>query len=325
VSDAKIRIGAQWRGEHHRSGWTYAIKALRSLDSERGVLFDGIIDKKFAFGADPGDRHGGFTPYREPWIGVLHNPPSVPSWFCKRGAAADILETPEWKESILHCKGLFTLSRYLADWLAPRAPVPVCSLLHPTEQPSAQFRMDAFLENPERLVVHIGWWLRRFQSFYKLPAYQLRKVILCLDYPWVTDVMRKEFQLGGGAVCGDIELRSYLLDHEYDELLARSIVFLDLYDSSANNVIVECIARATPILVNRLPSTEEYLGSAYPFFYRDLAHAAQLARDVERVHLAHTYLLQSPIRDRLSAENFLQAFTDSAIYGSLPECRAMVR
>ena len=45
---------------------------------------------------------------------------------------------------------------------------------------------------------------------------------------------------------------------------------MDLYDSSANNGVVECIMRNTPILVNRIPATEEYLGKDYPFYFDSL-------------------------------------------------------
>ena len=48
------------------------------------------------------------------------------------------------------------------------------------------------------------------------------------------------------------ETSSSLSNEDYDILLSENIVFLDLYDSSANNAVIECIARATPLLVNNL-------------------------------------------------------------------------
>ena len=38
----------------------------------------------------------------------------------------------------------------------------------------------------------------------------------------------------------------HLTDAEYDQTLAENIAFIRLYDASANNTVVECIARATP-------------------------------------------------------------------------------
>jgi hypothetical protein len=75
----KFRVKDQWIGEHHRSGWGYALGCLDQLTSVSGVVhFDGIVDKKFAFGTDPGDRRNNYTAYHEPWVGFLHNPPRVP-------------------------------------------------------------------------------------------------------------------------------------------------------------------------------------------------------------------------------------------------------
>src|SRR5687768_3964637 len=76
-----ISLNNQWLNTHHRSGWPYAVESLLPLHSEGGVLFDGFLEKKFAWGHDPGDRYNHFSPYRVPWVGVLHNPPSIPQWF----------------------------------------------------------------------------------------------------------------------------------------------------------------------------------------------------------------------------------------------------
>ena len=65
-------------------------------------------------------------------------------------------------------------------------------------------------------------------------------------------------------------------NNEYDKLLTSSIVFLDLVDCSASNTIIECIVRRVPVLVNRLPALEEYLGTDYPLFYDNFDHALKL-------------------------------------------------
>src|SRR5262249_61816587 len=74
------RIYLVWNGaaKHHRSGWAYALRSLLPLHSTGGVLFDGFIEKKFAWGGYQGDRDNVPAPYLEPWIGVVHNPPPVP-------------------------------------------------------------------------------------------------------------------------------------------------------------------------------------------------------------------------------------------------------
>jgi hypothetical protein len=59
-----------------------------------------------------------------------------------------------------------------------------------------------------------------------------------------------------------------LSDPEYDTLLSKTVVFLNLVDAVAVNTVIECIIRRTPVILNRLPATEEYLGKGYPLFYK---------------------------------------------------------
>jgi hypothetical protein len=51
------------------------------------------------------------------------------------------------------------------------------------------------------------------------------------------------------------------LDHP---LVQDGVVFLSLPDSPANTTVVDCIARTTPVLVNRVDTVTEYLGDGYP-------------------------------------------------------------
>ncbi len=93
-------------------------------------------------------------------------------------------------------------------------------------------------------------------------------------------------------------------DAAYDALLSENVVFLRLVDCSAVNTVVECIARATPLFVNRLPAIEELLGAGYPGFYSSLAHAAELACDARVVAHAHAHL-RCLDRSALSLEAFV--------------------
>jgi len=103
-------------------------------------------------------------------------------------------------------------------------------------------------------------------------------------------------------------------DQNYDTLLTQNLVFLDLYDSSANNAIIECIARATPILVNPLPAVVEYLGEDYPFYFSNLNEAAEKSKDNNLVLETHKYLLNLETRKKLTREYFLDSFKNSEVY-----------
>ena len=108
-----------------------------------------------------------------------------------------------------------------------------------------------------------------------------------------------------------------LEDHEYDQMLCENIVFLDLYTTSANNAVIESIARGTPILINRLPATEEYLGKDYPFYFESWDEAAQKALDFDLVKTTHEYIMNSRTRKKLTAESFREAFMQSEVYKTL--------
>ena len=84
------------------------------------------------------------------------------------------------------------------------------------------------------------------------------------------------------------ELFTYLKNlDEYDKLLENNIVFIDLYNSSANNTILECIIRNTPIIVNKLEAVVEYLGEDYPMYFNDLSEIPEL---LNKIQDAHDYL-----------------------------------
>jgi hypothetical protein len=75
----------------------------------------------------------------------------------------------------------------------------------------------------------------------------------------------------------------------YDALLAENVVAIELFDASANNIVIECMARNTPILVNRQPAAVEYLSEGYPLYFSDPEEIPELLTH-ERVIAAHEYL-----------------------------------
>ncbi len=315
----KIHYGRQWLRTHHRSGWPYAIGSLASLHAERGVILDGFIEKKFAWGRDPGDRYNCPAPYYQPWIGILHNPPYIPDWFnLNPHHPAQILRSPMWEQSIKFCLGLFTLSAYLKRWLQQHVSVPVCSLLHPTDASVPHFSMDAFVSDKPRRVVQVGWWLRKSHSFFSLDAPLHAKILLNIGQPFMNSILETECSLLAGRKTSPVCLMPYLDDASYDQVLASSVVFLDLYDSSANNAIVECIVRHTPVLVNPLEAVQEYLGEHYPLYFHSLDEAAELLRNNDRIEAASRYLAQLSRSDCFTSSHFRQAFASSSIYSALP-------
>jgi len=110
---------------------------------------------------------------------------------------------------------------------------------------------------------------------------------------------------------------NFIDNQSYDRLLAENVIMIKLYDSSANNTIIECIARQTPILVNPIAAVVEYLGAEYPLYYNTLEEAAAKAADYSILKKTHEYLKNIPIRPKMTPEYFVRSFTQSKIYQSL--------
>lgn len=318
----KFTLAAAIRYPHHRSGWGYALDALAPLlrTDDDGVLLDSMLETTFGKSVDAALAEGR-VPYRRPWVGFLHVPPEYPGWYDQRKRFAALCAQPAWQQSLTHCRGLVVLSRWLRDQVAPQVRVPVLALTHPTAPCARTFDPSAW-RAAGRPVVHVGWWLRRLLSLHELPLPRDRKLLLM---PWddaqvdkvrtTADAERRD----AGAPpldAWDVTLRPRLDPEAYDDLLTRSVVFLHLHAAVANNAIIECIVRRTPVLVNPLPSVREYLGDDYPLYYASLDEAAALASDPIRVAEAHAHLAAIDV-DRFSGATFCRALGESTLYRSL--------
>jgi len=321
--NGKIQLTNQTIISSHRSGWTYATNSLNSLHNEKGALFDGFLEKNFSWHYDENITKKIHIPYKTPWVGFFHNPQNVPVWFFGQHAIQTILATQAFQESMEQCVGLFALSEYHAQYLREATGKPVSTLYHPTELSVKQFDFSSFIDNNNKKVINIGYWLRKLNSIYQLPVNSIYEKWRLIPYSTsrpkqaIDQLTQKERELF------DLEHNEYsrytkdidrVSNYEYDELLCKNIVFLDLYDSSANNAIIECMARATPVLVNPIPAVVEYLGEDYPFYFNTLEEAAGKVYDFDTVKSTHEYLKAWHIREKLSGQYFRKSFEDSEVY-----------
>jgi hypothetical protein len=345
----KINLGEQRVFDYHRSGWGFAVRSLSRLHNPHGCLFDGFIENNFLYQLN--NKHqktdrvitkmhadGVFEdlataaerqiiPYRQPWVGFLHAPQSMPHWFNYNSSPQKLFGTEIWQASLPHCVGLFCLSHYAAEWLREHTGKPVSVLTYPTEIPDRQFDFERFLANPQKKVVQIGWWLRKLHSIYQLPldrhnplGYEKVAIGMMVDSlkKMIANLMSIEQQTYNIKIedryKSNTTLLGYISDDEYDDLLSMNIAFVDLYDTSANTAIIECIARATPLLVNPLPAVKEYLGEDYPMYFQTLAEAAAKAVDTALIFDTHQYLKSCATRQKLSPEYFVESFCNSEVY-----------
>lgn len=247
-----------------------------------------------------------------PWIGFTHNTPTHPELTRRTHPHTPdlkrMLESKNWQVNSQHCVGLFCLSRYAYDYIRPRTRVPMSVVFHPTETPSVKFDWSRFERNQNKLLVLVGHWLRRFQDIYDIRS-PFRKAILKgtdAEYDKLDGMMVKENRQ-------EVEFLPRVSNDEFDRLVTQNIVFAPLYDASANNTIIECIVRNTPVLVNKLSSVIEYLGEGYPLFYTSIEEAEAKLRDVDLLRSTYEYLL---VKDKsfLSATHFLESVKTSDVY-----------
>ncbi|MEQ1690321.1 MAG: hypothetical protein ABMA00_03500 [Gemmatimonas sp.] len=305
-----------------RSGWAYAQRSLAPLTTEHpgAILLDTMIERNFARELSLAiTEHR--IPYRQPWAGFIHTPPDVPPWQDASKTLARISQLREWQDSLPYCRGLITLSRHLRDSVGAFLPgIPVLALHHPTELVERTFDFDAYMRHGQP-VVQVGWWLRRLASIHFLPLPAARKHLLIpvgeeLMPRFMNALDAERAQTGAPAMeHWNATILPRCVNTEYDNLLARSVVFLDLHSSVVNNAVIECIVRRTPVLVNRLPGTVEYLGDDYPFFFETLEDAAAKAADPDLVLETHRYLAARDV-SFLSGETFCREFAESAMYQS---------
>lgn len=293
--------------------------ALLPYTAPDGVVFDGFLESTFCWKRCEHESDG-VLPYREPWLGVIHNPPGIPEWHEADSAPQALFALPCWQASLPACRGLFTFSPTMADWLAARVPVPAEALIHPTETSERHFDYERFLEKPR--IVQVGSWLRRMSSIALLPAARLRKACLVCRPGGAAHleelVARENAHLPEtrGADWSTVEVIEYLEPAAFDELLSASVVFLDLYDTVVNNTVVECIVRGTPVVCNRLPALVELLGADYPLFFDTLGEAAAKAEDASLVLRAARHLQAMP-KHVFTGEYFAASLMDSAICRNL--------
>jgi len=311
----------------HRSGWSYVTDALYSKFhcDNANVILDTFVDATFHWNYDF-LKNQNLIPYTQPWVGIIHHTSNISYTDYN---TVNLMNNNDFIVSLQCCKCLVLLSTKLKEWFDEefkRRNVCVKTLYipHPTDMNVEKFTMDNFYNNPERRVVQIGGWLRNSFAIYTLHlngSFKIKKVYLkgknmdnyvkpsdfnieglVYNYECVknninmpsSSTQRNKFIQGLIDYFGDmyksVEIIDTLTNDEYDELLSKNIVFLNLVDASACNTVIECIVRNTPIIVNRLPAIVEMLGKEYPLFYDTLIEAENMITNINCIIDAYEYL-----------------------------------
>lgn len=273
----------------------------------------------------------GNTPLDKPWIGFWHNPQNMPLWFDYQHSPQSIMKRQYFLESLKQCKGIYVFSQYFKNWLVDHLPseckVPVDVVYHPTDAKDIElWSFDKFVFNHKKSILMIGYWLRNMHALVELKC---DKQTWQKCWLYGNSHAFEMFQKEGQEECGleqddvhkyvnEIQCLDHVSNEMYDQLLTSNVAFLNLYDSSCNNAIIECMVRHTPLLVNKIPPVIEYLGEDYPFYYTTLEEAGEKLKNVKLIEETHEYLKQrTDLKDKLTDQYFLNSIKTSSIYKSL--------
>ncbi len=286
---------------HHRDGWNFAVSGLIQLSSPNGTLFLDWADAAFR------DKIN----INKPWVGIIHNAIDYPNEYLHKYGKGihclrKLVNLPIWKENQTTCRGIYTLSSHTATFLKNHSNL-VEPLIHPVRDIERKWSFDLF----SKKIFTLGQWLRRYHSLYELKC-PWQKIIIRAGSCWDDDYRSmQKYALGN-----DVSIWNYVDNQQYDTILSESIVFLDLYDCAACNVLLECIIRNTPILINPLPAVVEYLGKDYPLYYKSLEEASEKATNLDTLKEANIYL---SVIDKtpFSIDYFVKSIKNGKIFSKL--------
>lgn len=271
----------------HRSGWRYVLDMLSSVPCSSNLILDDFIERTF-------QREDNNQVWKVPWVGIMHHPPQFPLWLDETASLETIMETERFKISLPYLKAIIVLSEHLKQWLKSKVDVPIFVLKHPTEIPKLQFSYKSFLMSKIKSVIQVGYFSKNIRAIdqVRLPK-SYKKIHVFNNKPWIINARDRVDRFSpwrSRKIWGETEIVERLSDDSYDSLLGKSLVLCEFFDASASNVIIESIARNTPIIVNRHPAVIEYLGSTYPLLFNDINDIYDMVSDADRIKAAHDYL-----------------------------------
>lgn len=292
----------------HRAGWRYVVDNMSynlcSYDSTC-LKCDMYIDRTFHWEKDA-MKTAKIIPYTSSWFGFIHH-----TLYQDNGGynCVTLFHCAEFIESLKCCKGLIVLSQYLKDQLLVLAKdnkvtIPnIYVLFHPTCVVDVRYHWNSELWKGE--IIQIGAWMRNIKAIYEL-KYNNKYALVGKKIEGKYISFTKDHDPCDIYYNDDypVKMIKYLENDLYDDLLTRYIVFLNLFDASAVNTIIECIVRNTPIIVNKLPAVIEYLGEEYPLYYTDINTVPEMIADKHLIHKASLYLSHLN-KDFLTIENFI--------------------
>jgi hypothetical protein len=274
-----------------------------SYDKMPFIIFDDWIEVTF-----PNLAIIPLKKYKYPFLSFIHNPPCINTKDISTTIYKnkDVFCNEELMNVRSHLKILISLSEFHTAYLKElHGGYKHYTLYHPLQCNLLHtFDLNEFIKSSHKFIFNIGWWLRKYDTFLRVKNYEKIIVIKSVEGPHIEKHIYNEI---GKTIHLDnqeftesdmmklnteynTQIVHNLKNDEYDAIFKKNIVFLELYDTTANNIVLECIMHNTPLLVNNLPSTVEYLGIDYPFYFTNLLDAQTKLDSVSLIIDTHKYL-----------------------------------
>lgn len=288
-----IKIGCNvrpcgWNHHLEGGGWGYISKELKRVFHDNRSPIDLYTAYEYQVRKK----------VRRPFVAFFHQ---VVSGYER--SLEKVLSSRIWKHNQIFFLGGFVFSKNQQVYLEEKtSSKPIRLVLHPTPMKVKKWHLNSFLENPTFL--HVGIHCRNIDFFVGAANQRRQEEKYVLLAPRERDYV----SYISWYPKTDIQIRKRMSNVEYNKALTSSVVFINLSHAAANNIVLECIARGTPILINNVGGVEDYLGKKYPLYYASIKNAEQIIKKIKHnpsiLSGTHVYLLKR--RQKFFMQGFLQ-------------------
>tara|TARA_B110000208_G_C11722387_1_gene413297 strand:- start:1 stop:978 length:978 start_codon:yes stop_codon:yes gene_type:complete len=306
---------------YHRSGMNYIKNIINEniIDNNSDILFIPNIDKSILWSYD-NYINNIKNPEKNKWIGILHI--TNTKLIFNPNIKLDIIELLDDKNSNFYkcyknCKGIYVFSNYLKIILdnyffKNNINIKINILHHPIDFNVKQFNYENFLNNNNKKLIQIGQQLRVYSHIYRINTDYEKIWLPGISTILAKKLLKKERDYFNLNIDTESIKRLKLNNDEYDEILIKNIVTINLYDSSANNTLIECIVRNVPIIINKCEAVVEYLGEYYPLYFNTINDIENILKDNILIYKGYDYLRRLD-KDFLKKETFIKKMIESEI------------
>lgn len=305
-------LGGEWRG-----GWKDVIKSLYDnhiiTDDEKDYFFFDIIESEFIF--PKARRNKNKLVIHKKWIGIIHITETIPDLEPYRSFSFSLdklLNNESFIKNLKNCIALIVFSSNVKDKVDTyNFNIPVYYIKHPINQQNLlKFDFENFKKNSSKTIVSLGQQLRKFTSIYMLKT-KYKKIILPGTNKWIK-YMKNRVKSEAKYFNYDIKIDSIDMVYfekysDYDNMLINNIIFIDFFDTAANNAILECIVRNIPVFVNKVGGIINYLGKDYPMYFDKLSELENILNNEESLYKLYsktTIYLQNMDKTDITLDHF---------------------